>query len=85
MSAKKSIAEHDVVVLTRDVPEHNLVVGDTGVVVSIHTDASGAHRGYVLELFAVDGSTIDVVDVSADYVRQARRSDLSHARPVAAE
>lgn len=85
MSAETIIAEHDVVVLTRDAPEHKLVAGDTGVVVSIHVDAGGVHRGYVLELFAVDGSTIDVVDVPADAVRRARSSDLSHARPVAAE
>lgn len=85
MSAERAIAEHDVVVLTRDVAEHNLVAGDTGVVVSIHADASGARLGYVLELFAVDGSTIGIVDVPAECVRPARRSDLSHARPVAAE
>ena len=85
MSVERAIAEHDVVVLTRDVPEHNLVAGDTGVVVSIHAGADGAHLGYVLELFAVDGSTIDVVDVPAGSVRRARSSDVSHARPVAAE
>ncbi len=79
------IAEHDVVVLTRDVAAYNLVAGDAGVVVSIHADPSGALLGYLLELFAVDGSTIAVVDVSADSVRKARHSDLSHARPVAAE
>jgi Domain of unknown function (DUF4926) len=84
MSAE-TIAEHDVVVLTRDVPAHKLIAGDSGVVVSVHTDASGARAGYLLELFAVDGSTIDVVDVPADAVRPARRSDLSHARAVAAE
>lgn len=85
MSAEKTIAEHDVVVLTRDLPAHNLVAGDTGVVISIHADANGARMGYVLELFAIDGSTIGVVDVPADGVRPARSSDLSHARPVAAE
>jgi hypothetical protein len=85
MNAEKAIAEHDVVVLTRDVPEHSLVAGDTGVVVSIHLDAGGARLGYILELFAVDGSTIAVVDVPADCLRSARSSDLSHARPVAAE
>ncbi len=80
-----AIAEHDVVVLTRDVPTHKLVAGDTGVVVSIHTDAGGARAGYLLELFAVDGSTIAVVDVPASSVRRACSSDLSHVRPVAAE
>ena len=85
MSAEEPIAEHDVIVLTQDVPKHNLVAGDSGVVVSIHADAAGAALGYVLELFAVDGSTIEVVDVPANSVRRARRSDLSHARPVAAE
>ena len=81
----ETIAEHDVIVLTRDVPGHKLVAGDTGVVVSIHADAGGAPKAYLVELFAVDGSTIDVVDVPADSVRKARHSDLSHARHVAAE
>jgi hypothetical protein len=40
---------------------------------------------YLPKLFAIDGSTIDVVDVPADAVRPARSNDLSHARPVAAE
>lgn len=81
----EAIEEHDVVVLTRDVPAHNLVAGDTGVVVSIHVDAVGMLSGYLLELFAVDGSTIAVVDVPAGSVRKARHNDLSHARAVAAE
>lgn len=79
MSEERAIAEHDVVVLTRDVPEHKLVAGDTGVVVSIHLDASGARLAYVLELFAVDGSTIDVVDVPADCVRRAPQRSQSRA------
>jgi hypothetical protein len=77
----RAIKEHDVVVLTRDVPEHGLVAGDTGVVVDVAPDGGG----YLLEIFALDGSTIEVVGVGPGDVRAARRNEVSHARPVAAE
>jgi hypothetical protein len=80
------IEEHDVVVLTKDVPEHQLRAGDTAVVVAIHKrPGETAHLGYLLEIFAVDGSTIDLVDVRADAVRAPMPGERRHTRPVAAE
>jgi Domain of unknown function (DUF4926) len=80
------INEHDVVVVTKDVPEHALQAEDTAGVVAIHARrGQAAPLGYLVEIFAVDGSTIDVVDVPADAVRPALPSDSSAARPVAAE
>jgi ATP-dependent exoDNAse (exonuclease V) alpha subunit len=35
----KTIREHDGVVLLRDLPEENLVAGETGVVVYVHKNA----------------------------------------------
>jgi hypothetical protein len=67
--------------LTRDVPKHGLVAGDTGVVVDIAPNDGG----YLLEIFALDGSAIDVIGVGAGDVRPTRRNGVSHARPVAAE
>ena len=78
------IAEHDRAVLLQDIPEHNLVAGDYGVVVSVFAK-DGKALGYVLEIFALNGDTIGIVDVPADAVRPARRDEIGHARAVAAE
>lgn len=78
------IAEHTRAVLVKDVPENGLVAGDYGVVVSIHK-RNGEILGYTLEIFALNGETIDIVDVPADAVRAARGDEVGHARPVAAE
>ena len=80
------IAEHKRAVLTRDLPEHGLVAGDYGVVVSIHTrDGESVPVGYMLEVFALNGDTIDVIDVPADAVRPAGANEIGHARAIAAE
>ncbi len=78
------IAEHACAVLLNDLPEHGLVAGDYGVVVSIHAK-DGRALGYTLEIFALNGETIDIVDVPAEAVRPARRDEVGHARAVAAE
>lgn len=75
------IAEHTRAVLVRDIPEHRLVAGDYGVVVSIHKRDSQV-VGYTLEIFALNG---DIIDVPADAIRAARGDEVGHARPVAAE
>lgn len=78
------IAEHTCAVLVKDIPEHGLVAGDYGVVVSIHKRDSEV-VGYTLEIFALNCDTIDIIDVPADAVRAARGDEMGHARPMAAE
>lgn len=79
------INEHDYVVVLRDLPDVNLRAGDVGLVIHVHRDAQGAHTvGYLLELFSVDGHSLDEVSVPADAVRSAQPTDRLHAR-VAAE
>ena len=70
------IKEHDQVVITADLPEHDLKAGDVGTVVMIHGD----HAGYELEIFALDGRTLDVVTVEASQVRPVKRDDVLHVR-----
>ncbi len=70
------IKEHERVVLTVDLPQYHLKVGDIGVVVMIH----GNQAGYELELFSADGQTLDVVTVEADQVRPVTRRDMMHVR-----
>lgn len=73
------IKEFDQVVLVEDLPEHKLVAGDLGVVVMIH----GEGKGYELEIFSVDGRTLDVVTVAAHQVRPVSRRDVHHVRELA--
>lgn len=71
-------AEHDVVVLTRDLPDEGLLAGDVGAVVGHY-----AAGGYEVEFTAADGSTIAVVTVGDDAIRPRRRREILHVREVA--
>lgn len=80
------IAEHSYAVLTRDIPEHGLQAGDVGVVIHIHRKpGTGEAEGYLLEVFTVDGVSLDEVSILADALRPALATDRLHARAVAAE
>jgi hypothetical protein len=70
------INEYDRVVLTVDLPEQGLRAGDVGVVVMVHEGG----KGYELEIFAVDGHTLDVITVNADQVRPVTEREVLHAR-----
>ena len=70
------IKEHEQVVLTADLPSHNLKAGDVGVVVHIYSGG----EAYELEIFALDGRTLDVVTVEAAQVRPVGRRDILHIR-----
>ena len=71
-----TIAEHDQVVLTADLPEYDFQAGDVGVVVHIHSNG----KAYEIEFFALDGRTLDVVTVEASQVRPVSRRDVLHTR-----
>ena len=68
--------EHDAVVLTRDVPEHALRVGDVGAVVHVH--ASG--RAFEVEFLAGDGRTLAVLTLEAGDVRAVTETEILHVR-----
>lgn len=70
------IKEHDQVVLTADLPESGFKRGDVGVVVHIHNDG----EAYELEIFALNGHTLDVVTVEASQVRPVSGRDVLHVR-----
>jgi hypothetical protein len=67
----------DRVVLTVDVPEHQLRKGDIGMVVMTHNGL-----GYEVEFVTLDGETIAVVSLGAGQVRSASPGEIAHARPV---
>jgi hypothetical protein len=70
------IKEHEQVVLTVDLPDYDLKAGDVGVVVHIYSDGTA----YELEIFALDGRTLDVVTVETSQVRAISRRDMLHVR-----
>ena len=72
------IREHDVVVLTCDLPEHGLVRGDMGTVVHIHPEAVA----YGIEFMTLDGETLAVVSLAKDQVRTVAPGEIRHARAV---
>jgi hypothetical protein len=71
------IKELDTIVLTTDLPEHGLSVGDLGTVVLMHK-----HGGYEVEFMTLDGETIAVVSLSPEQVRPVGRREIAHARLV---
>ncbi len=73
------IKEHERVVLTVDFPERGLKAGDVGVVVMVH----GEGAGYEVEIFALDGHTLDVITVEAHQVRPVDAAEVMHSRRIA--
>ncbi len=70
--------ELDTVVLTSDVEEFGLKVGDLGTVVLVH-----ASRGYEVEFTTLDGEAIAVVSLAADKLRCVGKREIAQARAVA--
>ncbi|GIV14999.1 MAG: hypothetical protein KatS3mg022_0434 [Armatimonadota bacterium] len=68
--------EHDLVVLTRDIPEHGLQRGDVGVVVYCY--AGG--EAYEVEFVAADGRTVAVLTLGKGEVRPMGQGEILHAR-----
>jgi hypothetical protein len=73
------IAKLDPVVLTTDLPEHELRAGDVGWVVMVHAGGTG----YEVEFVTLAGETVSVVTVPADSIRPVQQNEIAHARRVA--
>ena len=74
------IKEHECVILTEDLQEHQLQAGDVGTVIHVHKGGVG----YELEFATLAGDTIAVVTVRSSQVRPINSRDLPHARELAA-
>ncbi len=74
------IGEHDVVVLTGDVPDAGLEAGDIGTVVHVHS----AGAGYEVEFMTLTGDTVAVVTLRPTQIRSVQSRDVAHARELAA-
>jgi hypothetical protein len=67
------IKEHDIVVVTEDVPEEGLTAGDVGTVVNVHNNG----EGYEVEFTTLAGQTIAVASMRDQQVRPVRRQDVA--------
>jgi Domain of unknown function (DUF4926) len=74
-----TIREHDLVVLTADIPEESLKEGDVGTVVLVHR----AGAGFEVEFATLAGETLAVVTVPANSVRPVGDNEIAHVRRVA--
>jgi len=74
------IKDLDNVVLTVDLPQYRLAVGDIGTVVMVHANGSG----YEVEFMALDGETLAVTSLAATQVRPICHKEIAHVRSVAA-
>jgi hypothetical protein len=74
-----TIREHDLVVLTADIPGESLQQGDVGTVVLVHE----AGAGFEVEFATLSGETLAVVTVQADSVRPVGDNEIAHVRRVA--
>jgi hypothetical protein len=70
------IHELDTVVLTIDVMEHGLQIGDVGTVVLVIQNG----HGYVVEFMTLNGDTVAVVPLEADKVRAVQDDEIAHVR-----
>jgi hypothetical protein len=70
------IRELDNVVLTTDLPEHDLKRGDLGTVVLIHQN----DKGYEVEFVTLDGETVAVVSLFRSQLRPIGRREIAQAR-----
>ena len=68
----------DTVVLTRDLPEHGLRVGDLGAVVHVH-----AAETLEVEFVRASGQTQALVTLAITDIRPVQDQDLVAVRPVA--
>jgi hypothetical protein len=74
-----TIREHDLVVLTVDIPAEGLQAGDVGTVVLVHQ----AEAGFEVEFATLAGETLAVVTIPSRSIRPVSDSEIAHVRTVA--
>lgn len=70
------LEEHDRIVLTTDISDMGLKIGDVGTIVHVYPE----RRAFEVEFLALDGSTAVVATVLPSQARQVTHTDITHAR-----
>lgn len=68
--------EHDQIVLTSDLPEEGLKVGDVGTIVHVHRHG----EAFEVEFLTLGGRTAAIATVRPWQVRAVSDKDITHAR-----
>lgn len=71
-----SVDQHDSVVLTRDLPEHNLRAGDVGAVVHVYENG----KAYEVEFVSGAGETLAVETLDPADIRSLASGEILHIR-----
>jgi Domain of unknown function (DUF4926) len=77
----KTIEEHDLVVLERDVEELGLILGDIGTVVGIYSD----QNGFEVEFKTNGGESIAVLKLDTKDIRPFSGNAILHVRELEAK
>jgi hypothetical protein len=75
-----TIAEHDLVVLTRDLPERNLRIGDVGTVVHVYAEG----KAYEVEFMTGAGQTLALEIPQPGDIRPRGTNEILHVRNLTA-
>ncbi|MGH7575003.1 MAG: DUF4926 domain-containing protein [Longimicrobiales bacterium] len=70
--------EHDLIVLTDDLPEHGLRQGDIGTIVHVHADGAAIEA----EFMVGSGQTVAVLTLPPSRYRALEDDEILHARRV---
>ena len=74
------IKEHDIVVLSRDIPEYGLKENDIGAVVHCYKE----NEAFGVEFVRGDGETMAVILLTKADLRSLSHTEILHARRIAA-
>ena len=70
--------ELESVVLTRDLPDHELETGDVGVIVHCHSESA-----FEVEFITGEGGTVAVVTLRSEDLRRIDAREILHVRSLA--
>lgn len=70
------------VALTRDLPEHDLKVGDIAILVDFVPHPSDGEEGCVLEVFNAIGESLTTIAVPISIVEALRSDEVLSVRPL---
>ena len=68
--------ELETVVINKDIPEYGLIRGDIGVIVHIYENGSAVE----VEFVSGEGSTVGVLTLRKEDLRQIARDEILHVR-----
>ena len=76
----ESMNEHDTVVLTRSLLDHDLEAGDVGAIVHVYNSG----KAFEVEFVAGRGSTLAVLTLDARDIHPVATSEILHVRNIPA-